>query len=111
MSKTTPLQAQLTVSSGIITSAGTILAANSGRVSYKIQNLGTNPLFVKEGAGASTTVFDYILAAGTGVDNGTGASYDSGDSQVYIGIITIAGTTPRATASERVEDSISNSLS
>lgn len=109
--KTTPLQTQTTSSSGIITSAGTLAAANSGRVSYKISNLGTNPLFVKEGTGASTTVFDYILAGGTGADNGTGASYDSGDMQVYTGIITIAGTSPRAVIAERLEDSISNSLS
>lgn len=109
--KTTPLQTQLTQSSGIVTSAGTIAVANSGRVSYKLTNLGIQPLFVKEGAGASVTDFDYVLAAGTLADNGTGASYDSGDMQVYIGDISIAGTAPRAIIAERLEDSISNSLS
>lgn len=62
--------------SGILTAAGTAALPNTARVSYKIVNLGTDPLFVKEGAGASTADFDHILAAGTGADNGTGASYD-----------------------------------
>ena len=88
----------------ILTSAGTALAANPARMSYKIQNLGTNPLFVKEGASASTSDFSYILAAGTVNDNGTGGSYDSGDLQVYIGIITVAGTSPRFVALDRKED-------
>ncbi len=89
--------------SGILTAAGTALEANEARVSYFIQNLGTNPIFVKEGSGASTTDFTYILSAGTGADDGTGGSYDSTASQIYVGILTVAGTTPRFTASERTE--------
>lgn len=84
----------------ILTSAGTALAANEARRSYMIQNLDTDPLFVKEGAGASTTDFSYILAGGTGADNGTGAKYESGEN-VYTGIVTVAGTTPRFVAVER----------
>ena len=89
--------------SGILTSAGTAASPNTARVSYKINNLGTNPLFVKEGASASTTDFDYILAAGTGADNGTGASYDSPSSNCYQGVITVAGTSPRFSITEREE--------
>lgn len=89
--------------SGILTAAGTALAANEARVSYFIQNLGTNPLFVKEGATASTTDFSYILAGASGADDGTGGSYDSTASQVYTGILTVAGTAPRFVASERAE--------
>lgn len=89
--------------SGILTAAGTAAIANSGRISYFIQNLGTNPLFVKEGSGATTSDFDYILAAGTANDDGTAASYDSPSSNCYQGIITVAGTSPRFTISERQE--------
>lgn len=91
-------------SSGILTSAGTALAANEGRHSYKIQNLnGTHPLFVKEGSEASTSDFSYILAAGSAQDDGTGGSYDHGDSQCYTGIVTVAGTSPRFVAIERTQ--------
>ena len=91
-----------------IASATTALAANPARCSYSLQNLGTNPLFVKEGLAASTTVFDYILASGTGNDNGTGAKYDSPSDQVHTGVITIAGTAPRYVIIERTEQNNSN---
>lgn len=93
-----------TNSSGILTSAGTALAANPARMSYHIQNLGTNPLFVREGSGASTTNFDYILAGGSGADDGSGGSYDSPAGQTYTGIITFAGTAPRCVASDREQE-------
>jgi len=54
-----------------IASAGTALAANEARQSYGIQNLGTNELYVKEGAGASTSDFTRILAAGQTNDLGS----------------------------------------
>lgn len=91
------------VRSGILTAAGTAAIANSGRISYLIQNLGTNPLFVKEGAAASTSDFDYILAAGTLADDGTGALHESSSSNCYQGIITVAGTSPRFTITQRQE--------
>jgi len=98
------LKTRKTSNSGIVTSEGTLLAANPARVSYKIQNLGQNPLFVREGSGASVSNFDYILAAGTVNDDGKGASYDSPEGQCYVGIITIAGTSPRAVGSYREEN-------
>lgn len=85
-----------------IASATAVSGANEARRSYMIQNLGTNPLFVKEGASASTSDFSYILAAGSGNDNGTGAKYESGDN-VYTGPISIAGTSPRYVFTERKE--------
>lgn len=83
--------------SGILTSAGTGLAANVNRVSGRIQNLGTNPLFVKRGDSASTSDFTVVLAAGTGADDGKGGIHDLGQ---YTGIVTFAGTSPRCIASE-----------
>lgn len=90
--------------SGIITSAGTLFAANEARVSYKVTNLDTDVLFVKEGPGCSATDFDHILAAGTGADDGKGGTYETPAGQCYTGIITIAGVTPRCVGSEREEN-------
>ena len=87
-----------------IQSATTALAANPGRVGLFIQNLGQNPLFVRFGLSASSTVFNIVLAAGTANDNGTGGSYDFVGPLVYSGIVTIAGTSPRYTITEFTEN-------
>jgi hypothetical protein len=65
-----------------------------------LQNLGTNALFVKYGAGASTTDFSVVLRASTGQDDGTGGVLTSADSAVYTGLITVAGTSPRYSVTE-----------
>lgn len=80
--------------SGIV-STTTTDTADERRVAYSIQNCGQNPLFVKEGAAASTSDFSYILAAGSANDNGTGGKYESPSGRIYKGIISIAGTSPR----------------
>lgn len=79
----------------ILTSAGTALAANTKRISWSIQNLGTNPLFVLRGASASTTVFHTVLKGATAQDDGTGGFMAEEAGTVYNGIITVAGTSPR----------------
>lgn len=86
-----------------IASAATALAANDSRKGWKIQNLGTNVLFVREGAGGSTTVFNHALAAGSVNDDGTGGSISVTNGTIFGGIITIAGTTPRYVATEYLE--------
>jgi hypothetical protein len=83
-----------------IASAATALAANTARVGWQIQNLGTNPLFVLLGSGASTTVFHQVLKAGTGNDDGLGGIMSQTSGAIYNGIITIAGTSPRYTVLE-----------
>lgn len=83
-----------------IASAATALAANTKRIGWQIQNLGTNALFVRLGSGASTTVFHAVLKGGTGNDDGTGGSYSQTDGVIYTGIVTIAGTSPRYVAME-----------
>lgn len=104
MSVTITKTKRTTNSATIVTSAGTLFAANEARISYKINNLGTNPLFVKEGSGVTTTDFSYVLAAGTGADNGTGASYDSPNGQCYTGPITVTGTSPRYNGLQRTQE-------
>jgi len=78
-----------------IASDTTALAANTARAGWMIQNLGTNPLFVRLGASASTSVFHVVLKGGTGNDDGTGGTVSQTDGVVYTGVITIAGTLPR----------------
>lgn len=79
----------------ILTSAGTALAANQARISWSIQNLGTNPLFVLRGSGASSTVFHTVLKGATAPDDGTGGFIAEESGAVYNGIITVGGTSPR----------------
>jgi len=91
---------QIATRSGIITSAGTLLAANLNRTGLIIQNLnGTDPLFIKFGSGATSSDFDLILKRGTANDDGIGGTF-SYDVLSYTGIITVAGTTVRCTATE-----------
>lgn len=87
-----------------IASSTTAAAANVARANYFIQNLGQNPLFVKEGSGASSSDFTFVLAAGSANDNGTGGSMNSSSDGCWTGIITIAGTSPRYTYTERQEN-------
>ena len=85
-----------------IASDGTAIAAatTGGRRGWSVQNLGTNALFVRLGASASSTVFHFVLKASTGNDDGTGGSVEQSVGAVYQGEISIAGTSPRYTALE-----------
>lgn len=82
-----------------IQSSTTALASNPARVYWQIQNLGTNPLYVLLGTGASTSVFHMILKGGTANDDGLGAWFASQET-VYTGTVTITGTTPRYVVTE-----------
>lgn len=84
---------------GINTTGGDILSANAERRWFLIQNLGTNALFVKLGAGASTSDFNIVLKAGSVADDGLGGSYES-SIVVFSGIISATGTNPRFVATE-----------
>ena len=79
----------------IVTSAGTALAANQARIGWGIQNVGTNPLFVLMGSGASSTVYHRVLKGGTGDSDGLGGSLDYFGPIVYKGIVTVDGTSPK----------------
>lgn len=81
----------------VITSGGDVLSANSSRKAWGIQNLGTNPLFVRMATGASSTVFHFCLAGGAVSDDGRGASVQD---DTYTGIVSATGTSPRFTAFE-----------
>jgi len=85
-----------TTNTPAILSSATALADAGpvGRTGWQIQNVGTNPLFVRLGAGASTTVFHFVLKGGTGANDGLGASFSQMDGAVYQGLVSIDGTTP-----------------
>jgi hypothetical protein len=90
----------LNASTPSIASSTTALAANQARVGFIIQNLGQNPLFMKLGSGASTTVFTSVMKAGTTNDDGTGGSFSMQGDGVWQGILSIAGTSPRYSVTE-----------
>ena len=83
-----------------IASDATALAANPRRTQWSIQNLGTNPLFVRLGSGASSTVFHVVLKGATIQDDGTGGIMSQDVGAIYCGLISIAGTSPRYTVLE-----------
>jgi len=77
-----------------VASTATALSANANRMGFKIQNVGTNPLYVLLGSGASTTVYHEILKAATGATVGDGGIFSMNIGTVYTGIVTVAGTSP-----------------
>lgn len=83
----------------IVTSAGEVIAAGD-KYSWTIQNVGQNPIFVRLGGTASSTVFHYVLKAGTADSDGLGGSVAQEGSTVFTGSITIAGTTPKVVVTE-----------
>ncbi len=83
-----------------IQTGATALAANNARIGWSIQNLSTNPLFVCQGDGASTTVFHHVLKGGTAPDDGLGGSLVFMDGAVFSGNVTVAGTGLRYVALE-----------
>ncbi len=90
-----------TANTPAIIASATAMAANAARGGWMVQNLGTNPLFVLLGSGASTSVFHAVLKGGTGNDDGLGGSLSQMNGGViYNGIITTTGTSPRYTVTE-----------
>lgn len=79
--------------SAAITTAANVTIAAGQRLF--IQNLDTDPLFVKRGTGASSSSFNYVLQAGGVADDGTGGAILIDD---FIGTVSFAGTTVRYNA-------------
>jgi hypothetical protein len=67
-------------SAGGLQTSTTILAADSGRTFFTIQNQDTNPLYIAFGVTASSSVYHLVLKAGTGAHDGSGGvvSMESG---------------------------------
>ncbi len=82
------------VNTPTVASSTTALAANANRVGFTIQNVGTNPLYVLLGSGASTTVYHINLKAATSSTSGDGGLLDMTSGTVYTGLVSVAGTSP-----------------
>lgn len=78
-----------------IQTGATALSANAERQGWTIQNVGTNPLFIRLGGTASGTVYHYVLKGGSADNDGLGALVGETSGTVYTGEITIAGTSPK----------------
>ena len=71
------------------------IPSNAARAAWSIQNVGTNPLFVRLGGTASSTVYHYVLKGGTGDSDGLGALVAQTTGTVFTGAISVAGTSPK----------------
>ena len=76
----------ITVAADITLVAGDVLT---------IQNLGTNPLFVRRGTGATSSIFNYTLQGAGAADDGTGGALVVDD---FVGVVSFAGTSVRYNA-------------
>ncbi len=83
-----------------IESDATALDEKEDRRGWMIQNVGTNPLFVLLGTGASTSVFHAVLKGGQADNDGLGGSISQLDQAAYKGVITVAGTAPKYVVTE-----------
>lgn len=80
----------ITNNSGTISVGSTttiILNANDERRTIVLQNIDTVPIYVYFGSGATTSLFSFILPAGTAGNDGTGGVFTE-DTLSYTGIIT-----------------------
>lgn len=68
---------------------------NAARAAWSIQNVGQNPLFVRLGGTASSSVYHYILKGGTADNDGLGALIAQTTGTVFTGAISVAGTSPK----------------
>lgn len=72
----------------------TVVLANSSRGGFTLQNVGTNPLFVMFGTGATLTSYHVILQGGTALSDGKGGVLSQMAGIVYQGVISAIGTLP-----------------
>lgn len=78
----------------ILTDA-TGIPANPRRGGWSIQNVGMNPIYVRLGGTASSTVYHYVLKGGSADNDGNGAMVAQTSGVVFAGAISVAGTTPK----------------
>lgn len=76
------------------------IPANSSRKGWMIQNVGTNPVFIRFGGTASGSVFHLILKGGSADNDGLGASYGQSEGVIFTGLVSVYGTTPKYVVTE-----------
>jgi hypothetical protein len=95
---TSPIQSSSVSNATASGSNGTILAANENRLELFVQNLATGVLYVKYGTDASSSSFNFVLAANTASNAGDGGSLSD---QAYTGVVSVSGATPNYISWER----------
>lgn len=95
---TSPIQSSTISNSTASGSNGTILTANENRLELFVQNLDTGVLYVKYGTDASSSSFNFVLAANTASNAGDGGSLSD---QAYTGVVSVSGATPNYISWER----------
>jgi hypothetical protein len=95
---TSPIQSSSISNSTASGSNGTILLANQNRLELFVQNLATGALYVKYGTNASSSSFNFVLAANTASNAGDGGSLSD---QAYTGVVSVSGVTPSYISWER----------
>lgn len=80
------------------TVTGTVMNANSGRKELFVQNLSTASLFVKYGASATDSSFNFVLVSGSAELAGDGGSLSDLN---YTGQVSVYSTSPKYIAWER----------
>ena len=78
----------------------TVIASNTARIAFMVQNLGTNALFVRLGASATTSVFHVVLKGSSVANDGSGGILAMESGTVYTGAVSVAGTTPSCCVTE-----------
>lgn len=87
-------------SSLVLTDNGIIFDSNPHRRYWFIQNVGTVPVFVKFGTGASATSFNAIIHGGTSDSDGTGGTASADNPISYTGDISVYSTNLKIVAYE-----------
>jgi hypothetical protein len=95
---TSPIQSSSISNSTASGSNGIILPANENRLELFVQNLATGALYVKYGTNASSSSFNFVLAANTASNAGDGGSLSD---QAYTGVVSVSGATPNYISWER----------
>lgn len=94
-------QTQAVTSSAGLKTSTTALVANKARLGFILQNQTNAILFVKFGAGCTTSDYDLTLKAGTGAADGTAGSTFQMEGIVFTGVISVAAAgTPSYTVTE-----------
>jgi len=93
-----------TATGKVLDSKITVAGGQSAKIrrAWRIQNVGTNALFVRFGGAASSTVFHSVLKGGTGDSDGNGGSISEEGSSVFQGEIYVAGTSPKYVITELI---------
>lgn len=78
----------------------TALNANSDRIGFVIQNVGTNVIYVALNSTVTTSAYDYLLQGGSAGADGKGGVLSLTNQLSYTGIVTVQGAALSFTAWE-----------